>query len=159
MMHPPSIGELLKLEQQVRCEGTGLRNTDLQGSWRLQSVWSRSGKEASAISSWMLRLVKARLELTDTRDGSLSISNVVNLGALELRFRGSAQLHGPRPLLRFQFDSLSLTFGKQTLLQRPLTPTTEPRRQPFFALIRRDPSGWLAARGRGGGLALWSLKG
>jgi len=158
-MHPPSSNELLKLEQQVRREGTGLRSADLQGSWRLQSVWSRSGTEASAISSWMLRLINARLELSETGDGSLSISNAVNLGALELRFRGVAELHGPRPLLRFQFNNLSLTFGNQTLLQRPLNPTTEPRRQPFFALIRRDPSGWLAARGRGGGLALWSLKG
>jgi len=32
-----------------------------------------------------------------------------------------------------------------------------PKRMPFFALIARDPSGWLAARGRGGGLALWDL--
>jgi hypothetical protein len=159
MMPPPSSSDLLKLEQQVRREGTGLRSTDLQGSWRLQSVWSRSGTEASAVTSWALRLVNARLELSETGDGPLSISNAVNLGALELRFQGVAQLHGHRPLLRFQFDSLSLTLGNQTLLRRPLTPTTEPRRQPFFALIRRDPSGWLAARGRGGGLALWSLKG
>jgi hypothetical protein len=29
------------------------------------------------------------------------------------------------------------------------------RLMPFFALIARDSNGWLAARGRGGGLALW----
>jgi hypothetical protein len=29
---------------------------------------------------------------------------------------------------------------------------------PFFALIARNSNGWLAARGRGGGLALWILK-
>jgi hypothetical protein len=36
-------------------------------------------------------------------------------------------------------------------------PSPAPQRLPFFALIARDPSGWLAARGRGGGLALWRL--
>ena len=36
----------------------------------------------------------------------------------------------------------------------------EPRRRPFFALIARSgaaDNGWLLARGRGGGLALWVL--
>jgi hypothetical protein len=158
-MHPPSGSELLQLEQQVRRKGTGLTAIDLQGSWHLQSFWSRSGLQANAFNSWILRRVNARLELMETKDGSLSISNVVNLGALELRFGGVARLHGQRPLLRFQFDNLSLNIGNLTLLQRPLPPTTELCRQPFFALIGRDPSGWLAARGRGGGLALWTLKG
>lgn len=158
-MHPPSGSELLKLEHQVRRQGTGLTATDLQGSWHLQHVWSRSGSQANAFNSWILRRINARLELTETRDGSLSISNLVSLGSLELRFGGAALLHGQRPLLCFQFDNLSLSIGNLTLLRRPLPPTTEPRRQPFFALIGRDPSGWLAARGRGGGLALWTLKG
>jgi hypothetical protein len=61
-----------------------------------------------------------------------------------------------RPLLVFRFELLELQLAGRTLLRRPL-PAPEPQRLPFFALIARDSSGWLAARGRGGGLALWRL--
>jgi hypothetical protein len=80
----------------------------------------------------------------------------VNLGPLELRFRGTGRLVGRRPLLQFSFQELQLSLGGLVLLRRTL-PELPPQRLPFFALIARDPSGWLAARGRGGGLALWRL--
>ena len=76
--------------------------------------------------------------------------------SLELRFRGVGRLLGSRPLLQFSFQELQLSLGGRVLLHRAL-PEPAPQRLPFFALIARDPSGWLAARGRGGGLALWRL--
>ena len=101
--------------------------------------------------------VQARLEITaPVAEEELSLSNAVTLGPLELRFRGVGRLVGSRPLLQFSFQELQLSLGGRVLLRRALP---EPARQrlPFFALIARDPSGWLAARGRGGGLALWRL--
>ena len=89
-------------------------------------------------------------------DGGLTIANAVNLGALTLRFDGKAKLIGKRPLLQFSFSSLQLSLGSTVLLRRELPPVAT-QRLPFFALIGRDGSGWLAARGRGGGLALWGL--
>jgi hypothetical protein len=86
----------------------------------------------------------------------LGLVNAVSLGPLELRFEGRARLAGPRPLLWFGFDQLQLRFGSQVLLQRALPPGPA-QRQPFFALIGKGPD-WLAARGRGGGLALWQLQ-
>lgn len=106
--------------------------------------------------------------------GRLALSNAVALGALELRFEGEGRLRGRRPLLEFQFDQLIVRWGETVLLRRSL-PAPDPRRRPFFALIAASspadsaspaaeaadagaaPAGmaWLAARGRGGGLALW----
>ena len=94
----------------------------------------------------------------------------MRLGALELRFTGAGRLRGARPLLEFWFERLELRLGSALLLARPLAPM-EPRRLPFFALIGASRPGassglapdpgadpaWLAARGRGGGLALWRL--
>jgi len=57
-------------------------------------------------------------------------------------------------LLLFSFDRLQLCLGGWRLVERSL-PEPAAQRMPFFALIHRDASGWLAARGRGGGLALW----
>ena len=172
----PASAELLKLEQVSRRQGTGLVAADLIGIWRLQRVWPRQGGEPSGPSSALLRGLGARLEinasgvpaadLDSSRPGSasapglgegeLGLVNAVRLGPLELRFVGRARLAGSRPLLWFGFDQLQLRFGSQVLLQRSLPPAAA-QRQPFFALIGKGP-GWLAARGRGGGLALWQLQ-
>lgn len=149
------LEHLLQLEAAARRTGTGLDAAALQGCWQLELVWPKGSRRASAFSGWLLRGLAARLEIGASADGLL-LSNAVNLGALELRFRGRGWLQGRRPLLLFSFDRLELSLAGRLLLQREL-PTPPERRQPFFALIHRDPSGWLAARGRGGGLALWRL--
>jgi hypothetical protein len=179
----PDSAELLKLERGSRRQGTGLVAADLIGIWRLQRVWPRQGGEPSGPSSALLRGLGARLEINASGvpvadldiprpgaladeglgegelgegEGELGLVNAVKLGPLELRFEGRARLAGPRPLLWFGFDQLQLRFGSQVLLQRSLAPAAA-QRQPFFALIGKGP-GWLAARGRGGGLALWQLQ-
>ena len=97
----------------------------------------------------------------------MRLVNSVRLGAIELRFEGTGQLQGRRPLLVFSFDRLRLLLGGRVVFERALA-TPDPRRTPFFALIGaerardsvlKEPKGWLAARGRGGGLALWLLEG
>ena len=153
----PTGVELLELERQVRQGGSGLRAPELLGCWRLDQVWPKGSPRPSAFSGSLLRAVQARLEITaPVAEEELSLSNAVTLGPLELRFRGVGRLVGSRPLLQFSFQELQLSLGGRLLLRRALP---EPARQrlPFFALIARDPSGWLAARGRGGGLALWRL--
>ena len=147
-------------EKDVRLTGTGLRSSDLLGSWYLQTVWSKGYQNANPFSSWILRSLDARLEIeADLEDKSsdLLLSNAINLGPIELKFQGPGLLKGKRPLLTFHFDSLTLRVGGIVLLKKTL-PTPNQKRTPFFALIDRNPDGWMAARGRGGGLALWTLK-
>ena len=147
-------------EKAVRLTGTGLKSSDLLGCWLLQTVWSKGDKKANPFSSWMLRSLDARLEIkADLEDNcsDLRLSNAVNLGPVELKFQGPGLLKGKRPLLTFHFDSLTLRIGGIVLLKKAL-PTPDQKRTPFFALIERNPDGWMAARGRGGGLALWRLK-
>jgi hypothetical protein len=61
-------------------------------------------------------------------------------------------------LLQFQFELLTLSLAGRILVERHLPPPA-PGKMPFFALLGRSPDAWLAARGRGGGLALWRLRG
>ena len=150
-----SARELLQLEQQARRSGSGVEADALQGCWQLQLVWPKGQQRASAFSGWLLRGLSARLEIGVDPEGLL-LSNAVNLGAVELRFRGRGRLEGKRPLLLFSFEQLQLSLGGWRIVERTF-PAPAPQRMPFFALIHRDPSGWLAARGRGGGLALWQL--
>ena len=168
---PLAIEALLAQEQQVRRHGSGLTAEDLLGCWQLQRIWPKGSRREANLSGWLLRGVAARLEITaaaahgtgEPRDAQsaasppLLLSNAVNLGPLELRFRGPGRLQGRRPLLLFQFDQLQLSLGGRVLLQRSL-PAPAPQRLPFFALISREPTGWMSARGRGGGLAQWQLQ-
>lgn len=74
----------------------------------------------------------ARLEIGSDAEGLL-LNNAVNLGTIELRFRGRGWLQGSRPLLQFSFDQVHLSIAGFTLLRRSL-PQPPPKRLPFFCL-------------------------
>ncbi len=168
MLFPPDAEELLELERRARHQGSGLEASDLVGIWRLDQVWGKASRQPSALSGALLRGLGARLEIAAGNAAqSLRLTNAVNLGAVELRFEGEGELRGRRPLLRFWFERMQLRVASRVLWERALE-RPEPHRLPFFALIassrrhRGEPGeaggsapDWLAARGRGGGLALW----
>lgn len=150
----PTGSELLELELAARHAGTGLVARDLEGCWQLNQVWPKGQEQPALFSGAALRAFGARLELSHVAEDFV-LSNCVSLGVLELRFRGRAQLVGRRPLLAFHFEHLELSFAGRQMLCKPLPQPSSSQRQPFFALIARHQDGWLAARGRGGGLAVW----
>jgi hypothetical protein len=155
----PDGAALLALERQVRRSGSGLAADQLAGVWRLQQVWPRSAARPTGIAAALLRGLEAALEIRPLpAENRLALVNRVRLGPLELRFEGEGVLEGRRPLLGFGFERCRLRAGERDLFSRSL-PAPDPRRRPFFALIGMGaaPAGstWLAARGRGGGLALW----
>jgi hypothetical protein len=157
----PDGDALLRLEAQVRAGGSGLEAAALAGRWRFRQVWPRRGGAPQATAAALLRALDASLEIGAAAEGDrLPLVNRVALGALELRFVGEGSLAGRRPLLRFWFARWQLRLAGQTLIEAGLK-RPEERRLPFFALLGRGRSAagedWLAARGRGGGLALWVL--
>lgn len=148
--------ELRERERSARLGGTGLLAPDLQGCWLLDQVWPKGSDRPASFSAALLRGLRARLEM-HVEDDTLALRNAVRLGPLELSFQGPGRLVGSRPLLQFHFETLEFSVAGRHLLRRAL-PAPAQKRMPFFALIARDPEGWLAARGRGGGLALWRLE-
>lgn len=161
--NPPDGEALQQLERQARTRGSGVGAGALPGRWRLQLVWPRRGGPPQATASALLRALEACLEIGEAgADGQLPLRNSVALGPLELSFEGEGQLTGRRPLLRFWFRRWQLRLAERPLLGGALARPAE-RSLPFFALIAlgRAANGdagdgdWLAARGRGGGLALW----
>ncbi len=157
----PDAPWLLDRERRCRRDGSGLTTADLIGCWRLERIWNKGSRQPAAAAAALLRGLAARLRLSadgaGPEGGDLRLANSVRLGALELRFEGVGRLEGRRPLLVFSFERLLLLLGGRVLIERAL-PQPDPLRRPFFALIAAERSGWLAARGRGGGLALWLLE-
>lgn len=163
----PEAAELLEMERISRRQGSGLKVDQLIGTWRLQRTWPRGSERPAGLASGLLRGLGARLVIEAPGPGQelaeLAIHNSVQLGGLALTFSGQARLEGKRPLLLFRFERLCLALGPWRPLDR-LLPQPLPFAQqragvlPFFALIGGGRArGWLAARGRGGGLALWTL--
>ena len=158
----PASQELLKLEALARKQGSGIEINSLNGLWKFVSVWKQGKEKEDLFSSFMLRFISASLELRQDKGSHesmpLVIVNSVAIGLLNLEFIGRGELKGSQPLLPFFFERIALSFASRVLWSRPLDEPEEKER-PFFALISMAPNEeWLAARGRGGGLALW-LKG
>jgi hypothetical protein len=155
----PSGEELLQLERSSRRLGSGIDASSLCASWWLDQLWSRREARSLQRPAALMRALAACLEISIESE-RLVLRNSVSLGTLSLCFLGYGQLQGTRPLLKFSFDRLQLCWGERPLLERSL-PQPVAQKMPFFALIaleRQSEEGWLAARGRGGGLALWRLK-
>jgi hypothetical protein len=163
----PNGTDLLAAERLSRQKGSGLTPESLEATWRLDQLW---GKQRSAppmaTTAALLRSLKATLCIRPGPEPtSLRIHNSIQLGTLQLHFEGPGQLTGKRPLLVFWFEQLEVRLGPWLLIQRALPKPAETK-WPFFALISSGTTGsstrdikgkerWLAARGRGGGLALW----
>ena len=149
--------QLLELERQARRAGSGLTAGELKGCWQLNTIWPKGQTEASALNGWLLRSLGACLEISGGSGDELQLRNAVTVAGLTLQFTGPGALSGRQPLLKFRFEQVELLLGRFRLLTRGL-PTPDDGKEPFFALVSRSTEGWLAARGRGGGLALWTLR-
>lgn len=160
------VQPLLAVERLARHHTRSLDPQDLQGTWRL--VWITGTRRARARLAPVLgagRYVPRRVSITLTYDwtGAGTVANQVCLGPLSLTLDGLAKLVPPRPILAFDFTQVTLALAGRPLVTRPLRggPAatdsfySQPvQKQAFFVYFWVTPQA-LAARGRGGGLALW----
>ena len=155
----PSLEKLLELEKKARGEGSGIEYESLLGLWKFNLVWKQGSDKEDSISSTLLQVLSASLELKkdiqDPEKELFTIANSIQFGLLSLRFSGKANLERKQPLLSFSFDYIQIKLASLIILNKIL-PKPEKSKRPFFALIALDSNGkWLSARGKGGGLALW----
>ena len=155
----PNFKELINLESISQKDGSGICSEDLIGIWKLNFVWKKGSKEIDNISSSILQVLSAKLELkknnSQNENFNFSIENSISFGFLTIIFCGQASLKGTRPLLSFFFEHLKINVGNLTLVNKILKKPEE-KKMPFFSLIALNKqNNWLCARGRGGGLAIW----
>ena len=155
----PQYTEIKNLESISKKDGSGIGYEDLIGTWKFNSVWKKGSKEIDNISSSILQVLSAKLQLKKTNSQNnivdYEIKNSVSFGILSIIFCGQASLKGTRPLLPFFFENLIINIGNFTLVNKPLKKPEE-KQMPFFSLIAiSKEKNWMCARGRGGGLAIW----
>ena len=155
----PSYDDIRNYEIIANKAGSGINLSDLCGIWKFKYVWGNGQSDINYISSSILQVLSANLELyqSELTDGrsDLIIRNSIKFGIFSIVFVGSAFLRGKRPLLNFNFDSFYLKMGSLNLLEKKFQ-KNETLKSPFFSLIAIDKNKkWMCARGKGGGLAIW----
>jgi hypothetical protein len=145
----------------------------LLGQWRLCfATGTRKLRQRGGIilgkGFYLPRFTPAYIGFSDRSDAGeasehISISNQIQFGSLKIRFTGPAKYLGKKNILAFDFTHLQVTLLGRSLYSgnvrgskgKKTTFAQEPvAKLPFFAFFLATPD-LIAARGRGGGLALW----
>lgn len=159
---------LLTLEKQAKQSKQSIPLESLLGTWQL---CFSAGKKAKFQSGepvgggfYMPKLAIARIAfIYDTvPDHELRIANELHAGPLTIRFTGPARYPDQKNLLTFDFTHLQVSCFGLTLYQGAVGnkrtdssfQETAIAKLPFFAFFAATED-YIAARGRGGGLAIW----
>ncbi|MEL6228835.1 MAG: hypothetical protein AAFR24_02885 [Cyanobacteria bacterium J06627_3] len=165
----PDAKDLVTALQTVeKSSKTAYTFSDLTGTWRL---WFITGTKktrqkagvALGAGRYLPSLIKIRLTYHANSDDQGEVQNSVELGGLTLCLTGPVKFWPKAKCLAFDFTRIQVALGKWILYQGQIKPEEadqefyqQPlKEQAFFKYFWVTDQG-IAARGRGGGLALWS---
>jgi hypothetical protein len=166
---------LLNAEKTAKQERLTLPGTCLSGRWRLCfATGTRKGKHKSGGRNgitlgkgyYLPKFTPAYISFTPKAESngqtgmSGTIQNQIQLGGLRLRFTGPYRYTGKKNLLAFDFTEFHIDLFNRPIFQRSIRAQDQSFEEraiaklPFFAFFWATEQA-IAARGRGGGLALW----
>lgn len=160
---------LVAAEKSSRQTKPSYTPQQLQGTWRLCFITGT--KQAQNQAGVILRSGRylprwANIELTynlATSSKPGTIENSIKLGAMNLTLTGPAKFLSPKNILAFDFTQLSIALGNVNIYQGKIRGGQNSekkfyeeklKKQAFFTYFLIEDN-LIAARGRGGGLALW----
>lgn len=163
------VSALLAAEKQSKKAKERYNYDQFVGTWRLGFVSGtktiRKGPKATPIKrpgAGRFLPSFAKIEITYTAEGT--VKNAVNIGPLQLQLTGPTQFRSNTSSLAFDFTHLTANIGTLTVYEGSLR-GGEARNQAFAQASLKDQAFFkfflvsqtcLAARGKGGGLALWT---
>jgi hypothetical protein len=173
---PLVVDALLQAEKAAKQQKSAYPFESLLGTWRLcfttgTKKMRKRGGIVLGQGFYMPKFTAAQISLSansqaEDTTGRGEISNSARLGSFMLKFEGLTQYLGKKNLLAFDFNRVKLyLFGRVIYngnvrggkAQAENFYNLSIAKLPFFAffLVTED---FIAARGRGGGLALWLRK-
>ncbi|MBE9188977.1 hypothetical protein IQ230_01060 [Gloeocapsopsis crepidinum LEGE 06123] len=153
---------LLQAEKTAKQQRITYPLEPLIGDWRLWFTAPRTHLQKGKVLGkglYVPQFAPARISFFG--EEQLLISNQIQLGSLRFKLTGSAQYFSKKNLLAFDFNRMQLYLFNRAIYdgnrsknmassfnEKPIA------KLPFFAffLVNED---FIAARGRGGGIALW----
>jgi hypothetical protein len=158
------VSALLQAERAAKQQRLVYPLESLLGDWRLYFTAPRNAKLQNGVAQgngfYIPQIAPAQISFHSRE--RLEIGNQIQFGSLLFKLTGPARYLGKKNLLAFDFTQMQLRLFNRTVYQgkfnsgkRAGTFEEQPiSKLPFFAffLITED---YIAARGRGGGLAIW----
>lgn len=174
--NPTTVVEaLLEAEKAAKRQRLTYSLMTLLGQWRLCFATGtrklrRRGGIALGKGFYLPRFTPAYISFYDRSDDQsvivpeqVAISNQIQFSGLKLRFTGPAKYLGKNNILAFDFTHIQVTLFELSLYSGSIRGSKNQTiafaqesvaNLPFFAFFLVTPD-LIAARGRGGGLALW----
>jgi hypothetical protein len=165
------VSALQQAETTARREKLAISFLDLAGEWRLcfatgaskspQKLGIKLGK-----GYYLPKFVFASISFIPDPESTTigTVTNQLKVGGFELKFTGPCSYPGKKNLLIFDLTQIQIKLLGRTVyqgkFQRKKTDSIDANlpksiaKMPFFAFFWASPTG-IAARGRGGGLAIW----
>lgn len=166
------VESLLTYEKKARKEKTNYSFFSLTGSWNLTFITGtkKARKKAGVVlgsGKYIPKLIKIQITYQSDRssaDDTGRVINSVRLGFFNLSLTGPVKFLSPQNILAFDFTTITIKalglqlyngYLKNGAAKEAEFYQTAIKHQAFFRyfLIQEN---LIAARGRGGGLALWS---
>lgn len=171
--HRPSakvvVSALLQAERAAKQQRLVYPLESLLGDWRLYFTAPRNAKLLNSVAQgngfYIPQIAPAQISfhsISFDSEERLEIGNQIQFGSLLFKLTGPARYLGKKNLLAFDFTQMQLRLFNRTVYQGKFSSgkrsgnfDEQPiSKLPFFAffLVTED---YIAARGRGGGLAIW----
>lgn len=168
---PPAtelVNALLDLEKEARYQKPSHSFADLVGTWRLCFITgTKKAKNRAGIilgaGRYLFAGIKIEIRFQLTEGDRGQIDNIVQVGTVRLSVRGPAKFLSKKNLLAFDFTQIRIQILGITLYEGYIRRGKASEdsfyrkniaQQAFFAYFIINTQ-LLAARGKGGGLALW----
>jgi hypothetical protein len=166
-----AVGALLKLEKKQKREQDNYSLADLAGSWNLCLITGtkKNRKKAAMIlgaGKYIPELIKIQITYK-TEPSTINVGEVINsvkLAFMELSLKGPIEFIPQTKILAFDFTYLKVSIWGLNLYQGYVQNGLS-REKNFLQKKLKDRAffkyflikeNFIAARGKGGGLALWS---
>jgi hypothetical protein len=167
------VEALLLAEKTAKQQRTAYPYESLLGNWRLCfATGTRKVRERGGIvlgkGFYIPKLFPAYImfsipDINNLAANQGEIGNQIQLGTLKLKLTGPAQYLGKKNLLAFDFTQMQISLFGRTIYNGKIRSGKDRdnnfyeqsiTKLPFFAFFLITEN-FIAARGRGGGLALW----
>ena len=166
------VNSLLEAEKIAKKEKISYSWDNLIGTWRLCFVTGtkKTRKKTGIVlgaGRYLPKIVKISLSYSSQEESSTNQGNVENsveIGGLKLSLTGPVKFVTPKNILAFDFTRMQIKFFGLTIYNGYIRDgknkeasfyNNKISQQAFFSYFYITNSA-IAARGRGGGLALWS---
>jgi hypothetical protein len=162
---------LQQAETTAKQEKLAIPFDDLLGEWQLCfATGAKKSKQRRGIQLgkgyYFPKFIPASIAFTQASESTTTgtATNQVQIGGLRLKFTGPCRYPNKKNLLIFDFTEIQISLFDRQIYQGKIrsgkTDSTDPlelpiAKSPFFAFFWATTDG-IAARGRGGGLALWA---